>query len=120
MPIEFHEVKLEAYNYDTKQVEDRGTVDLHLVAKNMKTGHMAYLLESFLNGFDNQFKRGQEIGTLLQGAHRTLQGITVNFTLGILVGLSKQDWTDLRNEKAVALAKKVAVLVEQEGLQPFI
>jgi hypothetical protein len=63
-----------------------------------------------------QFEEGQDIGQLLRRTHRTLQRLAICFALGLIVGLSEQEYTDPRNEEAIKTAKKVAQMVQNGEL----
>jgi hypothetical protein len=118
-------VELKSYNYDTKQVESEGEVSLWLVSKNMKLEDLCYLLDEWINcNGSSGFRTGQRMGQKFQETHRTLQGLLVNWALGILVGLAEQDprFTDARNKTAVETAIKIKEMLERGELplQPFI
>jgi len=118
-----HTVTITNYNYDTKQTEVVvKDLSIHLLSKSIKAEHLAALLDGFLNSYDNQFKQGEKVGTLFMETHRTLQGCFVNFLLGCLVGIAKTEYTDPRNEVAIAASKEVKRLLDTGALpiQPFI
>lgn len=98
------------------------SVDTSTLGKRITDGQLAYLLENALNVMPDAFGRGQRIGRLLCQTHRTLQGCAVNMMLGILCGFAETDekFTDPRNEYAIKIAKKVADLVNTDGIQLFI
>lgn len=104
-------IKLMQYNYDVKASELVGEVDLHLVAKNCKKEDTAKLLSYICNSFNTEFENGVTIGKLLQSEHRTVQATIVRFLLGIVVGLSRDAWTDPRNEAAVACGRVLDNLI---------
>ena len=75
-------------------------------------GMIAYILESKLNGYENPYKLGMEVGETLQQAHRTLQGLSWGFILGFLAGLCKgithiDRQTDPRNHTAIKMAARI-------------
>jgi hypothetical protein len=106
------DLKLESYNYDTKQVTDKGDVSLYLVGQNIadKPQDMAYLLSNTIAPHNpgSGFTFGYQVGSLLTQDHVTLQNNTVQFILGILAGLATEStFTDARNEPAIATAKEI-------------
>jgi len=99
------------------------TVNLRTVAKNLKTEDLAYILDSWINtNGSSAFKTGKELGQMFRETHRTLQGLLVNMCLGILAGISEQEYTDPRNQRAIQTAKEITRQVTEGELplQPFI
>lgn len=76
------------------------------------------MLVSHCNGFSAEYRDGVRVGQLMRSAHRTLQATAFRYMLGIIAGLSEQEYTDARNEVAVASAKKIAKMV-QDGELPI-
>lgn len=76
----------------------------------------AEMLGDYMNTFCNEYKKGQEIGKLLQYQHRTLQGSVVRLLLGMLVGIGDTEYFDARNEKGVAVGKKLKEMIENGEL----
>ena len=82
-------------------------VSTYAVGRSIRIDEFTNLLDTFLNFGGKGWMSGFQIGLFYRGAHRTLQGLVVEFCFGILAGISKQEYTDARNETAVAAAKKV-------------
>jgi len=82
----------------------------------------ARLLDDYLNAGGKQFPDGQRVGLELRKTHRTLQRQVVAFCLGIICGISEQEYTDPRNETAIATAKKIFEMVSNGELPvgPFL
>lgn len=119
------EVELLSWNYDTKQSESKGVVNLWLLAKNLNVKQFAAVLDDWLNSGGKGFRDGAEIGKLMTQSHRTLQGLFIQWCLGLIIGFAKNSdprWTDPRNEVAVRTAIKIKDLYEAGELenQPFI
>jgi hypothetical protein len=76
----------------------------------------AEMLGDYMNCFCNEYRKGQEIGKLLQSQHRTLQGSIARLLLGMLVGIGDTEYFDARNEKAVALGKQLKEMIEKGEL----
>ena len=86
------------------------------IARSLTPENFARLFEDYLNLGSKGFREGQQIGEKLCKSHRTLQRLAICFALGLIVGLSEQDRTDIRNGPAIQTAKKLAVMVEQDEL----
>lgn len=118
-----HSITVSTYDYDTGErkvvVED---LSIWLLAKSLTPEHLAALLDDFLNSFNNPFRTGETVGEKFLATHRTIQGCFVNFLLGCLAGISNEEYTDLRNQTAIAAAKEVKRLLDEGKLpiQPFI
>jgi hypothetical protein len=69
-----------------------------------------------LNVGGKDFCEGTEVGKLLRGTHRTLQRLAICYSLGVIIGLSDQQFTDARNEVSIKTAKKIARLFEEGEL----
>lgn len=78
----------------------------------------AMVLDDYLNAGGKQFKDGLVVGRELRAIHRTLQRQVVAFCLGIVSGISEQQYTDLRNEMAIDAAKKVKEMLDTGQLDP--
>jgi hypothetical protein len=113
-------VKLKKYDYDKREMVEAGEVSLYLVAKNLDAEQLAKLLDDYCNNMRSGYKRGVETGHELRRHHRTLQRSIIVELVGIIAGLSEQDYTDARNEQAVELAKKIKALYEEHGVGRFI
>jgi hypothetical protein len=109
-------VILKKYNYNTHEHELVGEVSIGLLARNMTKENFAEFLDEFCNGYSTEYRQGQEVGRLLHTSHRTLQASAVRFLLGIITGLSEQEYTDARNETAVKCGKRIANEIESGAL----
>ena len=107
MSDEKYTINLHNYNG-----EELGWVDVSTVARCMTPENFAYLLDCYLNYGGKDFPNGKDVGEKLQRTHRTLQRLAIAFALGVIVGISDQDYTDARNETAIATAKKIAEMVD--------
>ena len=76
------------------------------------------LFEDYLNLGGKQYQEGRVVGLYLRRSHRTLQRLAICFALGVIAGLSEQEFTDPRNETAITTAKKLAQMV-WEGELPL-
>ena len=76
------------------------------------------LFDQYLNLGSKGFSEGKHIGLNLRNTHRTLQRLAICFALGLVIGLSQQQYCDARNETAIETAKKLARMVEN-GELPF-
>ena len=87
---------------------------------------LANFIEKNLNGgflSGNPFKSGVQMGIFFTRKHRTLQGMMINWCLGILYGISfGKDETDERNEVGVQECAKIADAIDNGGihLNPYI
>jgi hypothetical protein len=89
-----------------------------LVRSFNKPEHMAGFLDDYVNCGMKDFREGEKVGSLLLNTHPTLQGSVIRFALGIIIAFSKKNgYTDARNETPVAMAKKIAKLVEDDELR---
>jgi hypothetical protein len=110
-------IELKEWNMETRKMELTGeVVSIHRIANSMTPENFARLFEKYLNLGGKQFEDGQDIGQLLRRTHRTLQRLAICFALGLIVGLSEQEYTDPRNEEAIKTAKKVAQMVQNGEL----
>jgi hypothetical protein len=101
-------------DYQGKEV---AKVHTGMLAKSLTLENMAELLQDFVNSGMKDYRDGEEVGKLLQTAHRTLQASVIRFCLGIIVSLGKQEYTDARNEMPVAMAKKITVMLDNGELK---
>ena len=118
-----HTIHLKAYNPDTSRNEETGeSIDVYKLAKSITLENFAALLEDYLNLGGKGYREGREIGLQLRYTHRTLQRLVICFALGLIAGLSEQEFTDPRNETAIQTAKKVVKLLEEGELPvgPYI
>jgi hypothetical protein len=106
-------IKIRAYNSETSRTEETGeTIDVYALAKSLTIENFAAMLDDFLNLGGKGYREGKEIGLQLRFTHRTLQRLVICFALGMIAGLSEQEYTDPRNEVAIQTAKKVVQLME--------
>ncbi len=102
-------IQIKEWNAKTSSRELTGEeISIYKVAKSMSAENFAKLFEDFLNLGGKQFQEGRLIGLHLRHTHRTLQRLAVCFSLGLIVGLSEQDYSDPRNAQAIETAKKLA------------
>ena len=102
-------IQIKVWNPETSLREPTGEViSTYKVAKSMSAENFAKLFEDYLNLGGKQLQDGWLIGLHLRHTHRTLQRLAVYFALGIIVGLSEQEYTDPRNAQAIETAKKLA------------
>lgn len=86
------------------------------LGKKLEGEQIAQLLLDNLNSFRDPFMSGWGVGKALQGAHCTLQRAVVGWLLGVLTGLSEVQYTDGRNETAIATARKIAKMFRNDEL----
>jgi len=110
-----HNIELSHYDYDANEVVQDGDVSVRAVAKAMEFEHFAEMLDNYCNTYSSGFERGRRVGKELQRTHNTIQRSIIVELVGVIAGLSDQAYTDARNADAVALAKKIAALYEQDG-----
>ena len=111
------EVELTVYNYDTGTYEPAGvTVSVYQLARSLNIQQFAALLDQFLNVGMKQRNEGVKVGKILTASHRTIQRQIISFALGVITGLSDQEWTDARNDTAIATAKRIATMIENGEL----
>ena len=110
-------IHIKDWNPESRMTEPTGeVVSIYAIARSMTTQNFSKLLENHLNLGGKGFNEGKLIGMHLRHSHRTLQRLAVCFALGLIVGLSEQDYTDARNEEAIKTAKKLAQLVRDGEL----
>jgi len=97
-------------------------VSLFMLKRGLGVDEFTSLFSDWLNGGGKGFGSGLAVGLRLRQDHRTLQGLAVEFCVGVLAGLAQQEYTDARNETAVETAKKIVDLFEDGtlGHQRFI
>jgi hypothetical protein len=100
-------------DYNGKEVAN---VHTGMLAKSLTLENMAELLQDFVNSGMKDYRDGEVIGKLLQSSHRTLQASVIRLCLGIMVSLSKQDYTDARNVVPVEMCKEIAKMLEDGKL----
>ncbi len=112
-------IQIKEWNAETCMQEPTGEeISVYKVAKAMTPENFVKLFADYLNLGGKQFNEGRMIGLHLRHIHRTLQRQAVSFALGMIIGLSEQDYTDARNETAVSTAKKLAQMF-REGKLPL-
>ena len=109
-------IKIQKYNYETREMDDLAEVSARDLASSMTDENLAQFLNSYVNNYSKGFEHGKEIGVLAQKFHRTLQRTLIYEILGILVGLSEQQYTDPRNHAAIASAKTIANMLKKGDL----
>ena len=109
-------VKLYDWDYDNRERVELGEVKVYDIARCMTHENFVYFFDNFLNCGAKEYREGKAVGSDLRYAHRTLQRLAVAFALGLLVGISDQEYTDARNETAIATAKKIAEMIEKGEL----
>lgn len=117
----FEEAKilLMEWNSSTKDIEPTGeSISIYAISKSLTLDNFTKLFDEFLNIGAKDFQDGKQVGLKLRFTHRTLQRLAICFALGIIVGLSQQEYADPRNETAIQTAKKVKSLIDQ-GELPF-
>lgn len=87
------------------------------LARSLTPGNFSELLDEYLNTGMKDYRDGVVVGEKCRSAHRTIQGCVIRFCLGVIVGLSKQDYTDDRNKMPVEMAKKISQLVDDGELK---
>ena len=110
-------IHITQWNAERRCCEATGDeISIHKIARSMTSETFAKLLEDYLNLGGKQFREGQVIGQRLKHTHRTLQRQVICFALGMIVGLSEQDYTDARNKTAIETAKLLAQMVKDGKL----
>ena len=107
---------LQEYNWDTKETVQVGETSTYTLVRSMNIDDFCQFLDDFINSGGKDYRDGIAVGTKLMSTHRTLQGCLIRFCLGVIVAFAKQDYTDARNEKPVAMARKIAELVKDGTL----
>jgi hypothetical protein len=113
---EKYKIKVKIYNKKGKECPNPVEISTRSVAKAFSDEQFAEMLGDYMNCLCNEYKRGLEIGELLQHQHRTLQGSVCRLFLGILVGMGDTEYFDRRNERAVAVGKKLKEMIESGEL----
>lgn len=87
---------------------------------NSPAAVFALTFVSFANQMSSQ--NGTILGLILCQAHRTLQRSIIVLCLDIIRGLATQEYTDARNETAIATAKKISTMIDTNDfpLGPFM
>jgi hypothetical protein len=113
---EKYKIKVKIYDKKGKETPNPVEISVHSVAKAFTDEQFAEMLSDYMNCYCNEYLKGQDIGKLLQCSHRTLQGSIARLFLGVLVGIGDTEYFDARNEKAVALGKKLRAMIESGEL----
>jgi len=116
MKDEKYTIKLYDYDYNKRERVETGTVSTSDVARCMTHENFVYLFDTFLNYGGKQYHEGLGVGEDLRHTHRTLQRSAIAFALGLIVGISDQEYTDARNEQAIETAKKIAEMYKNGEL----
>jgi hypothetical protein len=111
-----YKMKVNAYKDGTYEKTGEVEVSVSDVARTFTNEQFAEMLGDYMNCYCNEYKKGQEIGKLLQSQHRTLQGSVCRLLLGMLVGIGDTEYSDPRNEKAVAVGKQLKEMIEKGEL----
>ena len=109
-------VKLYDYDYDTHERTYTDEISVSQLAKCMTPDNFVYFLDNYLNYGGKQYEEGHRVGQDMRFTHRTLQRSVVAMALGIIVGISEQEYTDARNADAIAMAKKIAEMYKNGEL----
>jgi hypothetical protein len=110
-------ITLTSYNSKTDKREEVGTFTTYDIVRSITLEQLVELLSDFVNAGMKDYRAGEKVGELFQNEHRTLQGSFIRFCLGAIVGLSKQEYTDARNETPVEMGKKIAEMLENGTLK---
>ena len=97
-------------------------ISISELSRKLTSEQFAEMIGDRLNAYANAFKNGKEIGKACHQQHPTIQRLIVQFAIGLIGGISQQDYTDARNEYAIATAKKIAAMYEngELNLGPFV
>lgn len=110
-------IQLMQRNPETGREEPSGeTISIYALARSMTPENFTKLFDQYLNFGSKGFPEGKQIGLNLRSTHRTLQRLAICFTLGLVIGLSEQQYSDARNETAIETAKKLAQMAENGDL----
>ena len=110
-------IAIKEWNSDSMRSEPTGElVSVYKLARSMTPENFARLLDNFLNVGGKGFNEGKLVGLHLRHTHRTLQRLAICFALGLVVGLSEQEFTDARNEEAIKTAKKLTQMMKDGEL----
>jgi len=85
-----------------------GEFSIKDIAGSLTAEQFSEMLDDFLNIGGKQFSTGKIVGEALRSHHRTIQRSSIAFSLGVIVGISDQKYTDLRNGQAIDTAKNIA------------
>lgn len=115
--LEHQTIQIKRWDSNTNQfVEEGEPVNAYSLARSMSIDNFTCLIDDFLNLGGKGYHEGKEIGLQLRHTHRTLQRLAICFSLGLIAGLSEQQYTDPRNETAIETAKKIVQMMAQGEL----
>ena len=110
-------LKLEKWNPATSQSEPLAEVSPWDISRAIKTPEqLVEILSDYLNRGTKDYNTGIAAGKVAQNQHPTLQGSMIRFCLGVVVGMSTNDYTDARNATPVALGRKLAQMLKDGTL----
>ena len=110
-------VQLMQRNPETGREEPSGeTISIYTLARSMTPENFTKLFDQYLNLGSKGFSEGKQIGLNLRTTHRTIQRLAICFAVGLVVGLSEQQYSDARNETAIETAKKLAQMLQNGEL----
>jgi len=110
-------IQLMQRNPETGREEPSGeTISIYALARSMTPENFTKLFDQYLNLGSKGFSEGKQIGLNLRSTHRTLQRLAICFVIGLVIGLSEQQYFDARNETAIETAKKLAEMYKNNEL----
>lgn len=111
------DIQLYGWNSESEKYElTEQRVSIYSIAKSMTFENFCRLFDDYLNLGAKGFPEGKRVGLQMRMTHRSLQRLVVCFTLGIIIGISDQKFSDERNETAIQTAKKIAEMLEKGDL----
>lgn len=108
-------IVLEQYDYSKKETVTLGEVTSGMIARSINAEQLADIIDDYLNGMHHA-NDGLKVGQALLGTHPTLQRLAVVFALDLICGLAEKQYTDGRNEDAIATAKKIKSMMNNGEL----
>ena len=112
-----NKIHIKDWNLESHMTEPTGeVVSIYAIARSITPENFAKLFDNYLNLGGKGFNEGKLIGLHLRHTHRTLQRLAICFALGLIVGISEQEYTDARNQTAVETAQKIAQLIKDGEL----
>lgn len=109
-------IQLRDLNCDGGSKMTGETISTHAIARALSIDNFALLLDQFLNLSGKGMVEGREVGLRLRASHRTIQRLTIAFTLGVISGLAEQEFFDERNQAAIQTAQKIVQLMKSDEL----
>lgn len=117
MTNDTNKIHIKDWNPASHMTEHTGeTVSIYAIARSITPVDFAKLIDNYLNLGGKGFAEGELVGLQLRRTHRTLQRLAVCFALGLIAGLSNQEYTDARNETAIQTAQKIAQMLKDGDL----